>query len=75
VFIFADHGQFMLSEQGQDIPLKSGRPCEAGRSPKCSRKVKVFSDGEVVYVVSGCDQEKIDGAVQLLEDALAAARR
>ena len=74
VFIFADRGQFMLKEHGSDVPLKSGKPCEAGRNPKCHRKVKVFSDGEVVYVVSGCDQEKLEGAVQLLEDALAAAR-
>ena len=75
VFFFADRGQFMLPEKGHDLPLPPGRSCEAGRSSKCHRKVKVFSDGQTVYVLSACDQDKLEAAVQLLEDALVAAAR
>ena len=75
VFVVPDRHQFALQYNGRFQELQPLRQYCVQSASRCHGHVCLFTDGDTLYFVTGCDPAKVPEAAQMLEEAVAASGR
>ena len=64
LFLIPYRSNYGVLENGADVPVRPGRGVSVGQF---ACPIRVYSDGELIYMMVVCDPGSLDGAAAALE--------